>query len=135
MAEEVEEYCDMYTWNDGMREKVRVMVLCALNFLRYTKAAGFTVLMLTLDRFLLSWHPHDLDTAYLPFTTGVGVQVGTSNLVFMQQQQVPPCPDECPMFLFNQDTFCMRLAMGNKQACEVFVLGTGWLHEANSAIF
>lgn len=31
--------------------------------------------MVTLDTMLLGWRPHDLDTAYLPFAHGVGIQV------------------------------------------------------------
>ena len=46
----------------------------AASFLSRAKAAGFSVLMLTLDTRLLGWRPHDLDAAYLPFLRGIGVQ-------------------------------------------------------------
>jgi lactate 2-monooxygenase len=39
----------------------------AASLLSRAKAAGFSVLMLTLDTRLLGWRPHDLDAAFLPF--------------------------------------------------------------------
>jgi lactate 2-monooxygenase len=51
--------------------------------LRRAKAAGFTTLVVTLDTFLLGWRPHDLDTTFLPFAMGFGLQVGTSDAVFI----------------------------------------------------
>ncbi|MEV5744905.1 lactate 2-monooxygenase [Microbispora rosea] len=44
----------------------------SLSFLARAKAAGFTVLVVTLDTPLLAWRPRDLDQAYLPFLRGVG---------------------------------------------------------------
>jgi len=46
----------------------------AASFLARAKAAGFTVLVITLDTRMLAWRPRDLDHAYLPFLRGVGVQ-------------------------------------------------------------
>jgi lactate 2-monooxygenase len=46
----------------------------AASFLDRAQAAGFTVLVVTLDTRLLSWRPHDLDQGYLPFLRGIGVQ-------------------------------------------------------------
>lgn len=42
------------------------------SFLQRAKAAGFSVLVVTLDTPLLAWRPRDLDQAYLPFLHGVG---------------------------------------------------------------
>ncbi|MBG0850695.1 lactate 2-monooxygenase [Streptomyces spinoverrucosus] len=42
------------------------------SFLNRAKAAGFGVLVVTLDTPLLAWRPRDLDQAYLPFLHGVG---------------------------------------------------------------
>jgi lactate 2-monooxygenase len=106
-----------------------------LSVLRRARAAGFTTLVVTLDTFLLGWRPHDLDTAYLPFVAGVGVQVGTSDPVFMQRQQVPLRPDERPAFPLDLEAFRARLAAGDEQAREAFALGAGWLQEANSGMF
>lgn len=46
----------------------------AASMLGRAQAAGFSVLVLTLDTRLLGWRPRDLDAAYLPFLRGVGVQ-------------------------------------------------------------
>ncbi len=46
----------------------------AASLLSRAKAAGFSVLVLTLDTRLLGWRPHDLDAAFLPFLRGIGVQ-------------------------------------------------------------
>ncbi len=46
----------------------------AASFLARAKAAGFTVLVITLDTRMLAWRPRDLDQAYLPFLRGIGVQ-------------------------------------------------------------
>jgi lactate 2-monooxygenase len=54
----------------------------AVSFLERAKAAGFTALVLTLDTRLLSWRPHDLDQAYLPFLRGIGVQNYLSDPAF-----------------------------------------------------
>jgi hypothetical protein len=77
-----------------------------LSVLRRAKLAGFT-LFVTLDTFLLCPCPHDLDMAYFPFATGVGVQVDTDP-VFVERQQLPPRPDEHPAFRLNLDAFRAR---------------------------
>ncbi|KAI0298114.1 FMN-dependent alpha-hydroxy acid dehydrogenase [Multifurca ochricompacta] len=106
-----------------------------LSILSRAKAAGFTTLVLTLDTFLLGWRPHDLDTAYLPFAAGVGVQVGTSDPVFMKRMGIPLRPDDRPVFPLDMDAFRMRLAAGDEEAQTAFKLGAGWLAEANSGLF
>ena len=110
-----------------------------LSLLRRAKAAGFTALVVTLDTFLLGWRPHDLDTAYLPFIAGVGVQVGTSDPVFMHRQQpnggLAPRTDERTAFPLDLDGFRARLAAGDVRAREAFALGAGWLQEAHSGAF
>jgi L-lactate dehydrogenase (cytochrome) len=37
------------------------------------EAAGFGVLVVTLDTFMMGWRPRDLDAAYLPFLQGTGI--------------------------------------------------------------
>ncbi|KAH9040227.1 FMN-dependent alpha-hydroxy acid dehydrogenase [Lactarius hengduanensis] len=108
-----------------------------LSILGRAKAAGFTALVVTLDTFLIGWRPHDLDTAYLPFAAGVGVQVGTSDPVFMQRMGLPVRPDERPAFPLNLDAFRQRLApeADDEQATLALRLGAGWLQEANSGLF
>jgi lactate 2-monooxygenase len=46
----------------------------AASLLSRAKAAGFSVLVLTLDTRLLGWRPRDLDNGFLPFLRGIGVQ-------------------------------------------------------------
>lgn len=46
------------------------------------RAAGFTVLVVTLDTWLLGWRPRDLDGAYLPFLRGVGTAIPFSDPAF-----------------------------------------------------
>ncbi len=46
----------------------------AASFMTRAKAAGYSVLVITLDTRLLAWRPRDLDHAYLPFLRGIGVQ-------------------------------------------------------------
>ncbi|KZP03497.1 FMN-dependent alpha-hydroxy acid dehydrogenase [Athelia psychrophila] len=65
-----------------------------LSILARAKAAGFTALVLTLDTSLLSWRPHDIETTYLPFGHGVGIQVGTSDPVFMKRFGLAPALGE-----------------------------------------
>ena len=49
------------------------------------RAAGCTVLVVTLDTFTMSWRPLDLDGGYLPFVTGQGNALGFSDPVFRKQ--------------------------------------------------
>ena len=46
----------------------------AASFLARAKAAGYAVLVVTLDTRSLGWRPRDLDNAFLPFLRGIGVQ-------------------------------------------------------------
>jgi lactate 2-monooxygenase len=46
----------------------------AASLLGRAQAAGFTVLVVTLDTRTLAWRPRDLDHGYLPFLHGIGVQ-------------------------------------------------------------
>ncbi|TDB88786.1 alpha-hydroxy-acid oxidizing protein [Actinomadura sp. KC216] len=54
----------------------------AVSFLERAKAAGYSVLVVTLDTFTLAWRPRDLDQAYLPFLRGIGVANYVSDPVF-----------------------------------------------------
>lgn len=49
------------------------------------KKNGYTVLVVTLDTFTMSWRPHDLDGGFLPFVKGQGVQIGFSDPVFRRK--------------------------------------------------
>ena len=55
----------------------------AASFLSRARAAGFSVLVLTLDTRLLGWRPRDLDKAFLPFLRGIGNQNYFSDPAFV----------------------------------------------------
>jgi lactate 2-monooxygenase len=46
----------------------------AASWLGRAQAAGFSVLVVTLDTRTLGWRPRDLDNGYLPFLHGIGIQ-------------------------------------------------------------
>ncbi|KAK6067607.1 FMN-dependent dehydrogenase [Seiridium cupressi] len=52
------------------------------SILKSAKAAGFKVLVVTLDTATMSWRPADLDLTFLPFIEGVGNTVGFTDPVF-----------------------------------------------------
>ncbi|KAH9073457.1 FMN-dependent alpha-hydroxy acid dehydrogenase [Lactarius deliciosus] len=106
-----------------------------LSILGRAKAAGFTALVVTLDTFIIGWRPQDLDTAYLPPAAGVGVQVGTSDPVFMKRMGAPVRPDERPAFPLDMEAFRTQLTEGDEQAIATFKLGAGWLQEASPGLF
>ena len=54
----------------------------AASLLSRAAAAGFTVLVVTLDTRTLAWRPRDLDNGYLPFLHGIGIQNYVSDPVF-----------------------------------------------------
>jgi isopentenyl diphosphate isomerase/L-lactate dehydrogenase-like FMN-dependent dehydrogenase len=56
-------------------------------------AAGFRVLVVTLDTWTLAWRPHDLDQAYLPFIRGTGTAVAFSDPAFRAGLAKPPEDD------------------------------------------
>jgi lactate 2-monooxygenase len=66
----------------------------AASLLSRAKAAGFSVLVLTLDTRLLGWRPNDLDVAFLPFLRGIGVQNYFSDPAFCAGLAKSPDDDE-----------------------------------------
>jgi lactate 2-monooxygenase len=55
------------------------------SLLKRAKAAGYTVLVVTLDTWALAWRPADLDGAYVPFISGVGIKTGFTDPVFRKK--------------------------------------------------
>ncbi|RAL06196.1 lactate 2-monooxygenase [Aspergillus ibericus CBS 121593] len=57
-----------------------------VSLLRRAKAAGYTVLVVTLDTYILGWRPSDMDNGYNPFLRAdtVGVEAGFSDPVFRE---------------------------------------------------
>ncbi|MFE1443340.1 lactate 2-monooxygenase [Streptomyces sp. NPDC058739] len=56
----------------------------AASLLQRAKDSGYSALVVTLDTFAMAWRPRDLDTAYLPFLQGIGVQNYWSDPVFLK---------------------------------------------------
>ena len=54
----------------------------AASLLERAQAAGFSVLVVTLDTRALAWRPRDLDNGYLPFLHGIGIQNYLSDPAF-----------------------------------------------------
>jgi lactate 2-monooxygenase len=106
-----------------------------LSILRRAKAARFTALVFTVDSFTIGWRPNDLDTAYFPLAAGAGMQVGTSDPVFMQHMGVPVRTDERPAFPLDIDAFRKRLAEGDEEAALTMMLCGGWLEETATGGF
>jgi L-lactate dehydrogenase (cytochrome) len=67
----------------------------AASLLSRAKAAGFSVLVLTLDTFILAWRPRDLRTGYLPFLSRLGLANYESDPAFLAK--LAASPDEDPM--------------------------------------
>ncbi|KAF3016861.1 hypothetical protein E8E14_012099 [Neopestalotiopsis sp. 37M] len=55
------------------------------SILRTAQAAGFEVLVVTLDTATMSWRPADLDRTFLPFIEGTGNAVGFADPVFRRK--------------------------------------------------
>jgi lactate 2-monooxygenase len=64
-----------------------------ISLLRRARDAGYTVLVVTLDTWLLGWRPHDLDAAYLPFLRGIGAAIPFSDPAFRAGLARPPEAD------------------------------------------
>lgn len=55
------------------------------SILKRAKAAGYKVLVVTLDTWILGWRPRDLDTAYNPFLKGKGLANVLSDPYFISE--------------------------------------------------
>lgn len=64
-----------------------------VSILARARAAGYSVLVVTLDTWTLGWRPHDLDVSYLPFLRGVGTAIPFSDPAFRAGLAKPPEED------------------------------------------
>jgi isopentenyl diphosphate isomerase/L-lactate dehydrogenase-like FMN-dependent dehydrogenase len=108
-----------------------------LSILRRIKTNGFTALVVTLDTMILGWRPHDLETAYLPFLQGVGIQVGVSDPVFMKRFGLQPVQgkEAHPKFPYDPKEEEAKFLQGDEEAKKNDMLGKAWLGECNSGMF
>jgi lactate 2-monooxygenase len=61
----------------------------AASLLGRAQAAGYRVLVVTLDTRMLGWRPRDLDNGYLPFLQGIGIQNYLSDPAFQASLASP----------------------------------------------
>jgi lactate 2-monooxygenase len=81
------------------------------------RAAGYTVLVVTLDTWLLGWRPHDLDRAYLPFLRGIGAAIPFSDPAFRAGLARPP-EEDLPAAVAHRQ----RMFQGNAKVWERLAL-------------
>ncbi|KAJ7644676.1 oxidoreductase [Roridomyces roridus] len=106
-----------------------------LSLLGRAKANGFTALVVTLDTMALGWRPHDLELSYIPFGHGVGVQVGTSDPVFMKRYGRDPIASPRTKFPYDAVEIDKLIVDGDAAARDAAFLGMEWLKECNSGLF
>ncbi|KAI0906374.1 glycolate oxidase [Ustulina deusta] len=76
------------------------------------KAAGFKVLVVTVDTARMAWRPTDLDAAFVPFIKGQGNDVGFSDPVFRRkfaERSGGKTPEDAPVLAAQYwlgETFC-----------------------------
>lgn len=63
------------------------------SLLARARAAGYEVLVVTLDTWTLGWRPLDLDASYLPFLRGIGTAIPFSDPAFLAGLTAPPEED------------------------------------------
>lgn len=83
---------------------------------------------------LLGWRPHDLETVYLPFSHGVGIQVGTSDPVFMKRFGLETSQGH-PEFPYEPKQEDKKYLQGDEEVKRNVMLGRAWLGECNSGEF
>src|SRR5690606_27540538 len=84
---------------------------------------------------VIGWRPHDLDRAYLPFSYGVGVQVGLSDPVFMGRLGKQPITESNVKFPHDTEKLDKAFEEGDGAVREMVHLGIEWMKEANSGIY
>lgn len=77
----------------------------AASLLSRATAAGFSVLVLTLDARMLGWRPHDLDHAFLPVLRGLGVQNYLTDPAFVAGLAEPVADNEAAAILRSARMF------------------------------
>jgi isopentenyl diphosphate isomerase/L-lactate dehydrogenase-like FMN-dependent dehydrogenase len=102
-----------------------------LSLLKRAKENNYKALVVTLDTMTLGWRPHDLETSFVPFFHGVGVQVGLSDPVFMARHGKQPVTDQQPEFPYDPAEFDRKLADGDVKAQEVISLSMEWIKEVH----
>lgn len=79
----------------------------------------------------MGWRPHDLETSFIPFVHGVGVQVGLSDPVFMARYGKQPVTNQHPEFPYDPAKLNSKLMNGDTKLQEDMSLGMNWVQEAH----
>ena len=98
------------------------------SLLKRAKENGYKALVVTLDTMTIGWRPHDLETSFVPFQHGVGVQLGLSDPVFMARYGKQPVTEH-PEFPYDPAYFDQKIAAGDAKVQEAMFLGTEWIKE------
>ncbi|KAF5315223.1 hypothetical protein D9619_007250 [Psilocybe cf. subviscida] len=106
-----------------------------LSLLKRAKENNYTALIVTLDTMSLGWRPHDLETAYIPFAHGVGIQIGKSDPVFMARYGKQAVSGEHPEFPYDPAKIDAGVQAGDAKIREQAFFGVEWLKEANSGLY
>ncbi|PPQ63602.1 hypothetical protein CVT24_004462 [Panaeolus cyanescens] len=106
-----------------------------LSLLGRAKANNYKAIVLTVDSMSVAWRPGDINTSYIPFVHGVGVQVGKSDPVFMARYGKQPIMEgDHPEFPYDPAKFDRGILAGDDKIKEQSFLGTEWLKEANPGL-
>jgi hypothetical protein len=84
---------------------------------------------------LLGWRRHDIETVYLPFIHGVGIQIGTSDPVFMRRFNLPLVQCERPKWPYVPKEEDAKIIAGDEEAKKMNMLGQSYLRDCNSGKF
>jgi len=103
-----------------------------ISILNRAKAAGFSALVVTLDTMILGWRPHDLESAFIPFGHGLGVQIGASDPVFMGRYGKQPITETKFQWPYQADVQDKKILEGDEEARLGAFLGMEWLKECNT---
>lgn len=106
-----------------------------LSLLKRAKENNYSALVVTLDTMSLGWRPHDLETAYIPFAHGVGIQIGKSDPVFMGRFGKQAVSGEHPEFPYDPAKIDAGVQAGDAKIREQAFFGVEWLKEANSGLY
>jgi len=100
------------------------------SLLKRAKENGYKALVVTLDTMSIGWRPHDLETSYVPFIHGIGVQLGLSDPVFMARYGKQPVTDYHPEFPYDPAQFDRKFAAGDAKLKETMFLASEWIKGA-----
>ncbi|KAI5117995.1 hypothetical protein M0805_004492 [Coniferiporia weirii] len=107
-----------------------------ISVLSRAKAAGFSVLVVTLDTPTIGWRPHDLEGAYLPFAHATGCAVGLADPVFMRRMGAEVWPEGKHVeFPYDPEELERKIKAGDEEARSRKLLGLSWLGETNSGTY